>query len=261
MIIYPLCSSSKGNCTYIGNDKEAILIDAGFGIKNTFKSLELAGISKNNIKAIFITHEHSDHISGLYSLTKVLSIPVYSSKDTLQALLLKNCIYPGTKLYEINLKKAIVANMEISAFHTPHDSAYSLGFSFFDGLKTFSICTDLGYVSNDIKNHLKSSDFILLESNYDYNMLQAGNYPYAIKQRIQSKHGHLSNDETAYFVEYLIKNGVKKFLLGHLSQKNNLPQLAMQTVISHLLKNNIKYQKDYFLNIAPVRNTGILYRL
>ena len=263
MIIYPICSSSKGNCTCVCNENTALLIDAGFGIRNLYKYLSNANFSNKNIKAIFVTHEHTDHISGLCSIVKNLCIPIFASKGTINYLLDKNKICPESELYEITPHKPIyIDDFDINAFSTPHDSAESLGFCIQNNNKKFSICTDIGHVTSIIKEKLIDSNFILLESNYDYNLLQISPYPNHLKRRIISKLGHLSNDDAAKLIEYLIHNGVNRFLLGHLSQINNAPDLALQTVISYLIDKKLKINKDYLLNVAPVRNkNSILYEV
>lgn len=161
MVIYPICSSSKGNCTYISNNNSGLWIDAGFGIRNLCKYLSDANFSKENIKAIFITHEHTDHISGLYSITKSLSIPVFASKGTIESLLDKNKIYDDCLIYEITPQKSVyVDNFKVDAFPTPHDCAESLGFCIYSNNKKFSICTDIGYATPIIKEKLAGSDLI-----------------------------------------------------------------------------------------------------
>lgn len=257
MIIYPICSSSKGNCTYVCNENSGILIDAGLGIRSLYKHLDGVNFSKNDIKAIFITHEHTDHISGLQSIVRNLSIPIFASKGTISSLLDKNKIYVNSMLYEISPKELVyIDDFEISAFPTPHDCAESLGFCIYNNNKKFSICTDVGYVTPIIKEKLIGSNLILLESNYDRNLLQISPYPHHLKKRIVSKLGHLSNDNAAELIKYLINNGVNNFILGHLSQMNNTPDLALQTIISCLVQQNLKINKDYLLNVAPIRNNN-----
>ncbi len=263
MVIYPLCSSSKGNCTYISNNNSGLLIDAGFGIRNLYKYLNNANFSKDNIKAIFITHEHIDHISGLYSITKNLSIPIFASQGTTKSLINKSKIYDKSIIYEINPQKPVyIDDFEISAFTTPHDCAESLGFCIYNNNKKFSICTDIGYATPIIKKKLVDSDLILLESNYDFNLLQISPYPHLLKKRIASNLGHLSNDDAAELIKHLIHNGANNFILGHLSQTNNTPDLALQTVVSYLAQRNLQINKDYLLSVAPMRNNNsIIYEV
>ena len=261
MIIYPVCSSSKGNCIYVGNNDGAILVDSGISFKGLVNSLGLAGLSEKNIKAIFITHEHSDHVSGLYSMTKFLGVPVYSSKETLKRLIVRNLIYEGTRLFEIDKKIAKIYNFNVSVFRVLHDSVDGVRFKIFDGEKRISICTDAGKPTKDMISSLIGSDFVFLESNYDFDMLKKGKYPYNLKKRIMSERGHLSNDDSAFVIDQLIDNGVKKFMLGHLSQNNNLPQIALKTVVSYLLSKGKRYMKDYELFVAPVRSIGKVFEI
>lgn len=262
MIVYPICSSSKGNCTYVSDEKTGLLIDAGFGIRNLCKYLNSASFSCQNIKAIFITHEHTDHISGLCSIIKNLRIPIFASNGTNNALLNKNKIYSEIKLHEIKENKPIyIDDFEINAFPTPHDCTQGLGFCIYNNNKKFSICTDIGHVTSIIKEKLIGSDLILLESNYDSNLLQISPYPHHLKKRIMSNLGHLSNDNAAKLIKYLIHNGVNNFLLGHLSQMNNTPDLALQTTRSYLMKYDLKINNDYLLNVAPIRNNNLIYEV
>ena len=261
MILYPICSSSRGNCLYISGKRGGILVDAGFGVRNLFTYLKNAQISPIGIKSIFITHEHIDHTLGLYSITKNLCVSIFSSKETLKCLVSKGRIHPSSKLYEIDSKKVCVCGLEIGAFKTPHDCARSLGFCIFDGQKKLSICTDAGHITDEMKQNLKDSTLVFLESNYDRQMLLNSHYPYYIKKRIESKLGHLSNDDATEFIKYLIDHNVKKFILGHLSQNNNTPEVAFQTATSRLLKSKLKINQDYSLNIAPVRNPDKIYEV
>ena len=256
MRIYSLCSSSSGNCTDIEEKNSGILIDAGFGVRNTCRFLAEAGSPETRIRAIFITHEHSDHISGLNRLTQRWKIPVYASYGTLEKLLEKDAISADVKLYEINRRPAVIEDLSITAFHTPHDSAESLGFFVSNGKLQAGFCTDLGYVPDDVSEGLAYCKFVLLESNYDPAMLQAGNYPFLLKERIASNFGHLSNDDCALQVKKLLCRGVQRFLLGHLSRQNNLPELAYENVVSYLLSNGFQVGIDYQLAVAPVRNTN-----
>ncbi len=256
MKIYSLCSSSKGNCTYIENGREAVLIDAGFGIRNLLRSLALAGLSERNIRAVFITHEHTDHISGLKQITERWEVPVYGSRGTLQALLDRDAVGARTRLHEIDRRVAVVGDLVVTAFHKPHDCADGLGFCVSSGKQTAAVCTDLGEVTEEVRAALRSVDFLLLESNYDPTMLRMCRYPDIIKDRIASSFGHLSNDAAATLLAELIPTGAKTFLLGHLSEQSNLPELALQNAICLLQEKGYQFGKDYELDVAPVRNPG-----
>lgn len=259
MKLFSLASSSKGNCTYISDENDAVLIDAGISVSNMLAVLSLAGLNRDKIRAIFVTHEHTDHINGLKSIGKLLKVPVYGSYGTLKSLLKKGAVDYNTKLYEIDKKTAQIGDISVKAFHTPHDCADSLGYSLESGGKKVSVCTDLGCFPNEGFCELYDSDIILLESNYDKNMLVNGKYPYHLKQRIMSDYGHLSNDDCSDFMEVLIEHNVSRFVLGHLSQNNNLPELALQTVIANLMEKGIKLGRDYTAEVAPVKSHGKYY--
>ena len=261
MILYPICSSSKGNCTYIENEDAAILIDVGISFKRLCKFLSLGGFCVQKIKAIFITHEYTDHVKGLYAATKNLNVPVFSSKLTLKELILKDNIYKDTKLYEINLKTVNVFGLYVSAFKVLHDSVDGVTFKIYDGKKKLIVCTDLGCITKDFVKNFKECDFAFIESNYDVEMLRNGKYPFILKKRIESKFGHLSNLDAAFLIDFLINNGIKRFLLGHLSLNNNLPQIALKTIISYLKNKNKEYLKDYELNVAASNTIGKFYEI
>lgn len=260
MIVYPVCSSSKGNCIYIqGDSKKAILIDLGVGIKTLKLLLKHAGFSLNSVEAVFLTHEHSDHVAGLSSFVKEFNyIPIFSSKQTLDRLIEKGLLSFSSNIFTVKLEKIRVADLNVSSFVVSHD-CFCLAFCVECGAKKVSICTDLGCVTPSVLNNLRDSNLVFLESNFDVNMLRKGRYPYFLKKRIVSKYGHLSNDEAANLICWLVGNGVRRFLLGHLSQNNNLPELAKETVISSLSQFNFKYSEDYFVEVAPVRNSGKFY--
>ena len=250
--IYPLFSSSKGNSTYIGSRESGILIDDGVSFTRLKKALELNGLSLEAIKAVFITHEHSDHINGLKVLTKKINAPVFARGRTLEYL----C--KGEHLngeYSEMTEGTEVCGMRVESFPTPHDSRESCGYkiTFPDG-KTAAVCTDLGYVTDEVESALLGTDCVLLESNYDVEMLRNGIYPFHLKTRIFGKTGHLSNPDSGAFAAKLIKSGTTRIILGHLSQENNTPEIAERTVVSCL--NGFSRNSDYILSVAPVETSG-----
>lgn len=256
--VYSLCSSSKGNATYIGTQETGILIDAGLSLRQFSRSLAFAEIAPDAVKAIFITHEHSDHIKGLTSIAKVLQVPIYASRETLEYLVQKDVIPPGSTICEINRKCAHFGGIQIKAFTTPHDSAHSLGYrlTFEENGKTASICTDLGHVTDEVFSNLRGSDFVLLESNYDPAMLQSGPYPRFLKERIASEQGHLSNADCGRTLLALFHEGTSKFLLGHLSEQNNRPELAYAAALEQLAKTSALPGEDYILSVARRQTIG-----
>ncbi len=254
--VYPLFSSSEGNATYIGSSKSGILIDAGVSCKKLCQALSDNGLDISAVKGIFITHEHSDHIKGLKTLTSHYGIPVYAQELNAQYLCENGHIGKCSDCIAIEDEKELeVAGFSVTAFSTPHDVRQSCGYRVItpDG-RTISTCTDLGEVTEAVHKNLLGSDLVLLEANYDYNMLRNGPYPYQLKQRIASSHGHLDNVDCMRELSVLIKNGTTRVILGHLSRHNNLPHIAEGTVLNGL--NDLRRNIDYILLTAPTETGG-----
>lgn len=253
--IYPLFSSSKGNSTFIGTENGGILIDCGVSCRRLMNALSINRIPAEAVKAIFITHEHSDHVSGLKLFSGKLGCPVYGQKKTLQRLADTDKLSPNSLIVELTDKPVCAAGMEVRCFNTPHDTVQSCGYRITtDDNKTCAVCTDLGHVTEEVHRNLTGCRLVLLESNYDEGMLRIGGYPLYLKERILSATGHLSNDDCAAEIEKLIRSGTFYFVLGHLSQDNNRPYIADNTV-----RNSLKEfvdGRDYLLGIAPVETKG-----
>lgn len=220
-----LASGSSGNCFFIGTDKGDILIDAGISCRQTYCRLDKIGKSINDIKGIFITHEHIDHIKGLDTISKRFNIPVFVNRGTIE----NSFIDMG----EFNLFKTgqevDLNGLKILPFSKSHDAAEPVSFLIRNGTKKISIITDAGFCCDNIKNSLKESELIILESNHDLEMLRNGPYPAFLKQRILGEKGHLSNYEAGLAVLENANKKLQHVLLAHLSLNNNTPQRAMQT--------------------------------
>lgn len=240
---YRLCtlySGSTGNAAYLETPGARILIDAGKCTRTLIASLKSIGVDVDTLDAIFITHEHTDHVSSLEVLAKKHPIPVHillksalRYKDT-QPEALCNCL----KIYDKVPFTARIGDVTVTSFATPHDSRASVGyrFEFSDGEKTVRIgyATDIGYITEEIRVGLSGCEAVVLESNHDVDMLMSGPYPYDLKLRIRSKRGHLSNRDCADFASELAGQGTKRFLLAHLSEENNYPDLAYDETFSAL---------------------------
>lgn len=233
MNLLSIASGSSGNCIYVGNDDSGILVDAGISMKRIREGLEANDYCMEQIKGICITHEHSDHVGGLGPILRKFEIPVYGTEETLQRLLhsgkMKNV---NTDLFQcVNPDVPVtIGGMEVTPFSISHDAANPVCYTIEADHKKVAVATDMGTYSDYTISHLKDSEAMLLEANHDINMLQVGNYPYSLKLRILGDHGHLSNDTSARMIKKLLHSKLKHVMLGHLSEENNYPKLAFQTV-------------------------------
>lgn len=247
----PLFSGSKGNSYYIGTTTEGVLIDAGRSCKQIENAMDANGLKMSNIGAVFITHEHSDHCNALKVLAKRYGFEVYASAGTLNALELSGKLDPITRTNIIE-NKVTIGNMLIERINTPHDAAESCCYRITapDG-KSALIATDMGVILPEVHNAAMKSDFVVLESNHDIEMLKNGAYPFTLKRRILSNKGHLSNNDCAKELARLVEGGTLRLMLGHLSEQNNTQKLAVSTSVSMLDRLGMKLNTDYTLDVAP----------
>lgn len=256
-LLYSLCSSSKGNCHFVGTPQEGLLIDGGIGIRNYAAQLALAGISLSAPQAVLVTHEHSDHVSGLQKIALRHHLPVYGTPGTLDALVQKGILDYSLDLRVIQPGETVSLGSQcFTAIPTPHDSAQSCCYRVEQGDQTVMVCTDLGQMTPEIHHALSGCDTVLLESNYDEELMAHSPYPYFLRRRIVGSRGHLSNTDCANELVELAKTGVKRFVLGHLSQENNRPELAYQNALSALLGAGAVPGEDFSLWVAPRINNG-----
>ena len=246
-----LYSGSTGNCLLIQSNDSNILIDAGVSQKKITSALASFNLALDNIDAIVITHEHSDHISSVGSISKKYNIPVYANIETLNSMgSQKEKIQDENKHIFLPNKKFKIKDIEIQGFKIPHDAANPCGFNLYHDNKKITIATDIGHIDDTLLSHLKDSSFILLEANYDPDILKYSRYPFLLKQRISGPNGHLSNQTSAKTISTLAtKYGLKSAMLGHLSKENNFPELAMKTVTDELKSNNLT-SNDFTLRVA-----------
>ena len=257
-----LASSSSGNSAYISASGGSILVDAGISCRRIFSTLADFGEDAMNIKAVLLTHEHSDHIKGLSTFLKKTKAEVYATKDVIKAAAIAQNL-PESCFNEIAVNKPFeVSGMLVRAFQTSHDSVDSVGYRIVTPDEhIIAIATDLGIVTKDVEDGVMGAHTVLLESNYDPFLLRICTYPPATKARIASMHGHLSNEDAAEFACRLIDNGTARITLGHLSKENNNPSLAEQTTFDKLSAHGAKRGLDYELSVAPYDSAGRMVRL
>lgn len=255
-----LFSSSSGNSTYIGTAKNGILIDAGVSAKKISEALTAREIAPESIRAIFVTHEHSDHTNGIRVLASRHNIPVYATGGTLDGLEEDGILNGKFPCDIIDEKGLEVCGMVVKPFRTPHDSKESCGYTIMmPDERKISVATDIGHITDTVIDSVSKSDLILIESNHDIGMLKNGDYPYHLKRRILSDVGHLCNEKCAEAVKLLLEKGTPRFFLGHLSEHNNLPDLAYRTTFAALCEMGAKEGRDYTLEVCPKMNTkGII---
>ncbi len=244
--ISSLFSSSSGNCTIIGCSGRYVMIDAGVSAKKIGEALLQRDVRPESIAALFITHEHIDHVNGVRVFAGKYDIPLYATEGTLAAMEQKGHL-KGVRCAVIN-NTVELPEMRISRFKTSHDAAESCGYTVetADGRK-IAVATDTGYVSEAVHNAICGCDAVLIESNHDEKMLRNGPYPPLTKQRILSDVGHLSNPACAAEVIRLVKSGSTRFLLGHISENNNTQALAYETSFNALCAEGMRKNFDYTL--------------
>lgn len=217
-----LASSSSGNSMFVATDRTRVLVDAGLSRKETASRLAAIGEDIDSLDAILITHEHSDHVCGLVSIAKKnTATPIFITRLTADSIPwgdytpTLDCFQAGTRF--------MVGDIDVQSFTTPHDAIDPVGFTLqADGVKV-GIVTDLGYIPESIKYHLRGTDLLVMESNHDLDMLKDGPYPWSVRQRIMGKNGHLSNHATCSFIRTHLDTSISTLILGHLSEHTNHP--------------------------------------
>jgi phosphoribosyl 1,2-cyclic phosphodiesterase len=251
-----LGSGSSGNCAYLETDHTALLVDAGFSAKQIEMRLASIGRSIKDVKAIFLTHEHGDHVCGLPVLAKRHAIPVYCNRLTAEFMHPQMPGFSGWRLFESGATMDL-GDLKINSFSVPHDAYDPVGFMFYHALGNIGFLTDLGYATTLVIERVRQARALVLEANHDLRLLQEDTKrPWSVKQRILSRHGHLSNDAAAEVAAEVVTDIMEDLYLGHLSADCNSPLQARTTV-----GNKLKEKERPFVRIhdtAPDRPCSTL---
>ena len=257
-----IASGSSGNSVFIGTEHTKILIDAGLSGKRIVEGLSSLNIAGNDIDALFVTHEHIDHIKGVGVLSRKFDIPIYATPGTWEGMEGQiGKIMPKNKQFVYTEERCIINDVCIKPFCIPHDAIEPVGYNIETENHKITIATDLGHITDDIKERLFDSEVLLLEANHDEEMLKNGSYPQHLKERILGEQGHISNHTAGNLLCEIMSEKLKYVLLGHLSAENNRPRLAYRTVKNILQKNKIKVGKQLQLDIAPRDNNSSIIKL
>ena len=249
-----LYSGSTGNSLFVGTNETKILIDAGVSVRKITEALNTMDIDIKDINAVIVTHEHIDHIKSIGTLANKYNIPIYANLGTWNGIDNEQSVakIENRNYFKIG-EKFEIGDLKINSFSTSHDAIDSCGFTIENEGKKLSIATDLGEMTSEVLKNLKKSKFILLESNYEPELLKYCSYPYLLKRRIAGEKGHLSNNEAGKTISKLVEYGLEKAILGHLSKESNFPELAEKTVLNEMLQNGIK-EKEIDLLVASRTN-------
>lgn len=258
MRICNLGSGSDGNMTYIESQNAKILIDIGFSTLEATRRLALLGVLPEEITAILVTHEHSDHIKGIDVFACKYGTKIYVHKKGATALKSKLKKAHKIQFIEFDDNEFFINDIKIKSFALPHDSKYCCGYTVWENGKRVSFLTDCGFATTDTIKNLEGSTLVYLEANHDEAMLRRNpNYPAVLKERILGKHGHLSNISAGEIIEQLAKSGTKQVMLSHLSTENNTPTLAYNTICNYLKTKNISEGTDIKISVTSTMPSSI----
>ena len=255
-----IASGSSGNSYYIGTDKASVLLDTGISLKRIERGLEKAGLSGRDLDAVFITHEHIDHIKGLGVLARKYAVPIYATYGTIDGIMTTKSL----GVFDYNILKPIhggdtvrINDLSVSCTSVSHDANDPVCYSFASEKKKVSVATDLGRYDEKIIDFITESDALLIEANHDIRMLEVGPYPFMLKQRILGDRGHLSNEAGGELIRAVLNDHIKYIGLGHLSEHNNYPELAYATV-KQILADNVYTGdvRDFGLTVASRSECG-----
>lgn len=255
-------SGSSGNCYYLYTEKEGLIIDIGVGIRTLKKQFRDFGLSLSSIHYVLITHDHADHIKSVGSISHECRLPVYATKNVHDGIDRNFCVTrklaPDMKRMVTVGKQLQLGDFRVTPFYVPHDATENVGYEIVADGVTFCIITDVGEITDEVRTFISRADYLVIEANHDVEMLMQGPYPHHLKERIQSKTGHLCNRDCGVAIAENMKESLKHVWLCHLSEENNHPELARKTVESVLREYGIIAGKDIQLEVLKRKTpTGI----
>lgn len=253
MKVHILASGSSGNAACIEMGEARFLIDAGISARRIKTGLASVGILPESIDGIFITHEHIDHIKGLATFTKRYRTPIFARRDVFLSMMCRQEL--PQECIRMMPEKMTWQEIEVSSFATLHDAADPVGYTFSYGGEKLGLATDLGFVTERVKEELTGSDVLIFEANHDLDMLKGGSYPAMLKRRIMSNRGHLSNDAAAWSLSQILGDKQATVFLAHLSKENNHPEVAMNTVASILDSKGLRQGREVDLRMTTPDET------
>ena len=254
MRLCSIASGSSGNCIYVGTDDTHVIIDAGISGKRIEEGLNKIGLKTDELDAVLLTHEHSDHIASVGVLARKYGIPMYATRGTIEGIMKQKylgaidpSLFNEIAAYnDFEIKDICVKPIEVS-----HDANEPVAYRLESGKASVGVCTDLGTYTDRIIEGFSGLDALFLEANHDVNMLQVGKYPYVLKQRILSDRGHLSNENCGRLLCRLLHDDMRSIMLGHLSAENNLAELAYEAVRLEIMMDDCKYDpSDFEIRVA-----------
>ena len=258
-------SGSSGNCYMLYTDTDALLIDAGVGVRTLKKQFKEYGLNWSMVKHIILTHDHADHVKSVGAMSKELCLPVYATKLVHHGIDTNYCVRhklsPGfARYFEKNVPFQL-GEFNVTPFHVPHDSTDCVGFSIDCQSTRFCIITDAGHITDEMKSHISEANYLVIEANHDIEMLVHGPYPEHLKQRITGPTGHLSNTDCANTLAENITEKLRHVWLCHLSEENNHPELARKTVEQILRSYGIIAGKDFGLEVLKRKTPSEIYTM
>lgn len=258
-------SGSSGNCYLLYTDTDALMIDAGLGVRTLKKRFANYGLKLSNVHNIIVTHDHADHVKSVGSISHEYGLPVYATTEVHKGIRHNYCVHPKPDadhcLYTQKGRTERIGEFMVTPFNVPHDSADNVGYKVVCGDVTFCLVTDVGEVTDEIKQYIAQADYIVIEANHDEQMLLNGHYPQYLKERILGPKGHLSNKSCGKAIAECASEKLKKVWLCHLSEENNHPELARKTVEDILARNGIATGKDLDLIVLKRTVPSEIYEL